>query len=173
MTFLTTDGDAARTRMLVALFLALAMAATVGSALAFQHLGGYIPCKLCYEQRMPYYAGIPLMAVAVLASALRWPSWISRALLAAGFLLMAYGLYLGVFHSGVEWGWWPGPTDCTDVAGPVDTGGNGILDALDKFVPPSCDKAALRILGLSLAGWNAIASLVLALVALRGALIRD
>jgi disulfide bond formation protein DsbB len=82
---------------------------------------------------------------------------------------MAYGLYLGVYHSGVEWGWWPGPTDCTNIAGPVDTGGNGILDALDQFVPPSCDKAALRILGLSMAGWNAVASLVLAAIAFLGA----
>ena len=44
-----------------------------------------------------------------------------------------------------------------------------MLDAIDAIMPPSCDKAALRILGLSLAGWNAIASLVLAVVALRGA----
>ncbi len=163
----------ARQRTLIALFLTFAMAATVGSALAFQYLGGYIPCKLCYEQRIPYYVGIPVMALAVLASALRLPAWISRSLLAVGGLLMAYGLYLGVYHSGVEWGWWAGPTDCTDVAGPVNTGGNGVLDALDKFVPPSCDKAALRILGLSLAGWNAIASLILAAVAFRGAFLRD
>ncbi|RVD52538.1 disulfide bond formation protein B, partial [Mesorhizobium sp. M8A.F.Ca.ET.023.02.2.1] len=46
-------------------------------------------------------------------------------------------------------------------------------DALDKFVPPSCAKAALRILGLSLAGWNAIASLILAAIAFRGAFSRD
>ena len=46
----------------------------------------------------------------------------------------------------------------------------GVLDAIDAFVPPSCDKAALRILGLSFAGWNAVASFVLALVAFRGAL---
>jgi disulfide bond formation protein DsbB len=149
------------------------MAATVGGALAFQYIGGYIPCKLCYEQRIPYYVGIPLMLVALLASLMRLPAWVSRGLLAIGGLLMLYGLYLGVYHSGVEWGWWPGPTDCTNVAGPVDTGGNGVLDALDKFVPPSCDKAALRILGLSMAGWNAIASLILAFVALRAAFSRD
>ncbi len=159
----------ARRPMLTALFLALAMAATVGSALAFQHIGGYIPCKLCYEQRIPYYAGIPLMVVAVAAALLKLPSWITRGLLVVVGLLMAYGLYLGVYHSGVEWAWWPGPTDCVNVAGPVDTGGKGVLDALDQYVPPSCDKAALRILGLSLAGWNAIASLILAAVAFRGA----
>ena len=47
-----------------ALFLAVAMAATVATALGFQHIGGYIPCKLCLEQRWPYYVGAPLMAVA-------------------------------------------------------------------------------------------------------------
>ncbi len=168
---LTID-DAESRRALIALFLALAMAAVVGSALAFQYVGGYIPCKLCYEQRIPYYVGVPLMLLAALASVLRLPALASRSLLTIGGLLMLYGLYLGVYHSGVEWAWWPGPTDCTNVAGPVDTGGNGVLDALDKFVPPSCDKAALRILGLSMAGWNAIASLILAVVAFRGAFSR-
>ena len=46
------------------------MAATVGTALGFQHLGGYIPCKLCLEQRTPYYVGVPLMALALCSSAL-------------------------------------------------------------------------------------------------------
>ncbi|TIL77246.1 MAG: disulfide bond formation protein B, partial [Mesorhizobium sp.] len=55
----TVNADPGRQRMRTALFLAAAMAATVGSALAFQHLGGYIPCKLCLEQRTPYYIGVP------------------------------------------------------------------------------------------------------------------
>lgn len=158
-----------RTQTSTAVLLALAMAATVGGALAFQHIGGYIPCKLCYEQRMPYYVGAPLMALAALSAFLRWPGLLTRLLLLAGAALMLYGLYLGVYHSGVEWSWWPGPTDCGMVVAPPDTGGNGVLDAIDAVMPPSCDKAALRILGLSLAGWNAIASLVLAAIALRGA----
>ncbi|MDQ6432693.1 disulfide bond formation protein B [Mesorhizobium sp. LHD-90] len=158
-----------RPQALTALFLAVAMAATVGSALGFQHLGGYIPCKLCYEQRIPYYVGVPLMLLALVAATVRLPPVVSRGLLFAGGLLMAYGLYLGVYHSGVEWGFWPGPTDCGMVVAPPDTGGKGVLDALNTIVPPSCDKAALRILGLSLAGWNAIASLALAIVAFRGA----
>ncbi|KQZ14658.1 hypothetical protein ASD44_11715 [Mesorhizobium sp. Root554] len=173
MTVISTDANPSRLRAWISGFLAIAMAATVGSALAFQYIGGYIPCKLCYEQRIPYYVGIPLMVLAFLASVLRLPSWISRGLLALGGLLMLYGLYLGIFHSGVEWGWWPGPTDCTNVAAPVDTGGNGVLDSLDKFVPPSCDKAALRILGLSLAGWQAIAALILGAIAFKGAFARD
>ena len=55
------------------------------------------------------------------------------------------------------------------MAAPADTGGKGVLDAIDTFVPPSCDKAALRVLGLSFAGWNAVASLILGAVAFRGA----
>jgi disulfide bond formation protein DsbB len=159
---------AGRVHLVTALMLLLGMAATVGTALAFQHLGGYIPCKLCLGQRMPYYVGIPLMAVAALSAWLRWPAMLTRVLLLAGALIMLWSLYLGVFHAGVEWSLWAGPTDCGAVTG-TDTGGKGVLDAIDAIVPPSCDKASLRVLGLSFAGWNAVASAVLAIVALRGA----
>ena len=64
---------AQRAPMLTAAFLTVAMAATVGSALAFQYIGGYIPCKLCYEQRIPYYVGAPLMLLAVLAAVFKLP----------------------------------------------------------------------------------------------------
>lgn len=162
-----------RVQIGTALFLAIAMAATVGSALGFQHIGGYIPCKLCYEQRMPYYVGAPLMLLAFASASLRLPPVVTRLLLLVGGLLMAYGFYLGVYHSGVEWSWWAGPTDCGMVDTSTITGGsNGVLDAINTVIPPSCDKAALRILGLSLAGWNAIASLVLAVIAFRGAFSR-
>ncbi|MVA96087.1 disulfide bond formation protein B [Nitratireductor sp. CAU 1489] len=152
-----------------AFFLLAAMAVVVGAALGFEHLGGYIPCKLCLEQRMPYYIGAPLMAVAGLAALMRAPGWIARLLIAAGGLLMVYGLYLAVYHSGVEWGWWAGPADCGAVAAPPSSEG-GILDAINTVIPPSCDKASLRVLGLSFAGWNAIASLMLAAAALRAAI---
>ncbi len=157
---------ATRTQTATAAVLALAMAAVVGAALAFQHIGGYIPCKLCYEQRLPYYVGAPLMLLAFLAAAVGMPGIAVRGLLVAVGLLMLYGLYLGVSHAGIEWNWWAGPTDCGMVAPSPDTGGEGVLDAIDAITPPSCDKAALRILGLSLAGWNAVASLVLAILAL-------
>jgi disulfide bond formation protein DsbB len=167
MSSLTSPTSSVQT--VTALLLLFGMAATVGIALGFEHIGGYIPCKLCLEQRWPYYAGVPLMAVAALSSRFHWPAWMTRGLLLIGALLMLYSLYIGVFHSGVEWGWWAGPTDCGVVAAPTDTGGAGVLDAIDTVVPPACDKAALRVLGLSFAGWNAVASLALAIVALRGA----
>ena len=152
-----------------ALLLLFGMAATVGIALGFEHIGGYIPCKLCLEQRWPYYVGVPLMAVAAISSHFHWPAWMTRGLLLLGALVMLYSLYLGVFHSGVEWGWWAGPADCGAVATQADTGGAGVLDAINTIIPPSCDKAALRVLGLSFAGWNALVSFALMLVAFRGA----
>lgn len=165
----TLASPAGRSQTLTALFLAVAMAVVVGTALGFQHIGGYMPCKLCLEQRTPYYVGVPLMALAALSSALHWPAWMTRALLALGGLLMLYGLYLGAYHAGVEWRWWAGPTDCQAVSGTVDTGGKGLLDVLNNVVPPRCEDAALRVLGLSFAGWNVLASAFLAVVALRGA----
>src|SRR5690606_13319124 len=167
MTALTSPTG--RTRLMFAILVLLGMAVTVGSALGFEHIGGYIPCKLCLEQRTPYYVGIPLMAVAALSSSLHFPSAITRGLLLVGGLLMSYGLYIGVYQSSVEWGWWAGPADCGAVVAPPTGGSGGVLDSLNTVIPPSCDKAALRILGLSLAGWNAIASLVLATIAFRGA----
>lgn len=167
MTSLTAPTD--RSQTWAALFLAVAMAVVVGTALGFEHIGGYLPCKLCLEQRTPYYVGAPLMALAALSSFLRWPGAISRILLLAGGLLMLYGLYLGVFHAGVEWRWWAGPADCAAVTGTIDTGGKGLLDILNDVVPPRCEDAALRVLGLSFAGWNVLASAFLAYVALYAA----
>ncbi|TIT70948.1 MAG: disulfide bond formation protein B, partial [Mesorhizobium sp.] len=95
----TMNADTGRQRTRAALFLAVAMAATVGSALAFQYIGGYIPCHLCLEQRTPYYVGAPLMLLAAIASLLKAPACLTRGLLAVGGLLMLYGLYLGVYHS--------------------------------------------------------------------------
>jgi len=160
-----------RRQALLAAILGIAMLVTVGGALALQHLGGYIPCKLCLEQRTPYYVGVPLMALAWLTAWRGRRRAVTRLLFAAAAALMAYGLYLAIYHAGVEWAWWPGPTNCSAVP-TIETGGKGVLDTINTVVPPSCDKAALRILGLSLAGWNAIVSSVLAAVALRAAAIR-
>jgi disulfide bond formation protein DsbB len=146
------------------------MAFTVGTALGFQHIGGYIPCMLCLEQRIPFYIGVPMMAIAFASAVLRGPPVLTRGLLLAGGLLMVWSLFLGGRHAGVEWGWWAGPVDCGMVATPEVTGGRGVLDAIDAIVPPSCDVAAGRFLGLSFAGWNVVASLFLGVIAFTAAL---
>ncbi len=150
-----------------AVYVGLAMALVVGTALAFEYIGGYIPCKLCLEQRTPYYLGAPIMLIAALASQKNWSAYFTRGLLAIGGFLMAYGLATAVYHAGVEWAWWAGPTDCVAAATNVTTNANDLLGDINALTPPSCDKAALRILGISMAGWNVPASLVLMLASFK------
>jgi disulfide bond formation protein DsbB len=138
----------------VAIFLTLAMTAVVGTALAFEHLGGYLPCKLCLEQRWPYYFGIPVVALSAISAWRNLSSTLTRSLLVISAALMGYGLYLGVFHAGVEWAWWPGPTDCAAAATAIETDAGNLLESMNATRPPSCNEAALRVLGLSFAGWN-------------------
>lgn len=163
----TLTAPTGRRQTLTAAFVAVAMAATVGTALGFQYLGGFIPCKLCLEQRVPYYIGVPVMLAALLSSVLRSPPLLTRGLLLIGGALMLWGFVLGSYHAGVEWGWWAGPTDCGAVSAQASSG--SLLDQLNAVVPPSCDKAAGRFLGLSFAGWNVVASAIIATIALRGA----
>lgn len=156
-----------RHHILDAIALAIVMALVVGSALGFEHIGGYIPCALCLAQRTPYYIGVPLMVLAAINSALGGPAFVTRGLLLIGGLLMIYGGALGVYHSGVEWHFWPGPATCATAAQGVTTDASDLLGEINSIKPPSCDAAALRVFGLSFAGWNVLASVALAWYALR------
>ena len=148
------------------------MVAVIATVLAFQHIGGYIPCKLCLQQRQPYYAAMPLAAIAFLSIRLGWSPALSRLLLAIVALLLMSTAALAAYHAGVEWRWWAGPADCGATAGNISNDVGDLLDDLTSTRPPACDEAALRILGLSFAGWNVIASAGLACIALIGALDR-
>lgn len=143
------------------------MAIVVGTALAFEHIGGYIPCALCLEQRMPYYIGIPVLIIAGLSQVLNLPALITRILILAAGFFMLYGMGLAAFHSGVEWLWWPGPEACGAAADGLSSSASDLLGDLNAKRPPSCDKAALRVLGLSFAGWNVFSSAILAFFTLR------
>lgn len=166
---MTLTENAGRAQMMTALLAALGMALAVGTALGFQYIGGYIPCMLCLEQRVPYYIGLPVVLLAAVAAGLHLPGWVARLLLLAGALLMVWTCALGIYHAGVEWGFWLGPADCGAVASPAGSGSGGVLDQLNTVVPPSCDKAAGRFLGISFAGWNVVASAVIAVIAVTGA----
>lgn len=133
--------------------------ATIAGALIFEYLG-YAPCDLCLKQRWAYYAGVPLaIIVAVLAPI---HQGLARAGLGALALLWFASMIFGIYHSGVEWKWWAGPATCAAQAG----FSGGLPDLSAPVV--LCDTPAIRILGLSLAGWNAVISLTLALIALAG-----
>lgn len=143
-----------------AAFVAIALFVIVGGAWIFEY-AGYPPCELCLMQRWAYYAGIPLGAVLAFAR----PTWARAGLVVLGVMLVANAVF-GVYHSGVEWKWWAGPAACS---------GGDISVGLPDLTKPGvmCNEAAIRILGLSLAGWNAILCAGLALVSFAGARRKD
>ncbi|WP_435168747.1 disulfide bond formation protein B [Falsirhodobacter sp. 1013] len=123
-------------------------------ALAFEYIGGLAPCHLCMFQRYPH-------VVALVIGALVWvlPK---RWLIALGALAPAASAAVGIFHAGVERKWWEGPSSCTG-SGNALSGMSG-ADLLSTDAPVHlvmCDQVAWSMLGLSMASWNAIASLLL------------
>ena len=121
-------------------------AGLLGGALFSQYVGGLYPCEMCYWQRWPHAAAILLALGAFLTpNRARLP-----VLLAA--LAIAISGAIGVFHAGVELGWWEGITHCTA------TGATSLQDILN--VPlVRCDQVQWSVLGISMAGWNAMVSL--------------
>lgn len=120
---------------------------------------GYAPCELCLTQRYAFYVAIPLaLLTAFLAGrSVRGLARIGFALLA---LVFAASAVLAAYHAGVEYHWWAGPTACTGGPGSLDV--NDLVKALDSVKVVRCDEVQLRIAGLSLAGWNVVASIALA-----------
>jgi disulfide bond formation protein DsbB len=152
------------------LVLALAAsAAMLATAHGFETFGGLAPCHLCLQQREAYWAAIGV-AVAGLAarraapSLARWP-W-PELLLALAFLI---GGAIAVQQAGAEWKWWPGPEGCS---GAKTVTSADILAGLNGATKPAprCDVAAWRMLGISMAGWNALVSAALAGLSLWAAL---
>ena len=159
----------ARPLLMPSIVVTLGMVVVVGSALGFEHIGGYIPCALCLLQRNPYYIGIPLGILTILSVVLKLPRSVTRALLVLIGLLMLVGAGMGVYHAGVEWKFWEGPASCSVSAAGVAAGAGNVLDQLNSVKGPSCTDATLRVLGLSFAGWNVLTSLALAVIAFAGA----
>jgi len=127
-------------------------------------LAGLVPCELCLGERLPYYWGLPILALVLLLwNRLPLAVWyVGIALVTAIFL---WSVYLGAYHAGVEWKFWAGPTACTGGGGPLDLSQLSDLNAV-KVVP--CDVVQWRdpILKLSLAGYNALLSAVVVLLLL-------
>jgi disulfide bond formation protein DsbB len=149
---------------LAALLVAAGGAATILGAYFFQYVLGYLPCPLCFEQRIPYYIAIPLALAVAIAALTSAPRWLVVGGLALLGVIMLASAGLGAYHAGVEWKFWPGPADCS---GPISGMGSAVdlLKRIQSETVVRCDDAAWRFLGVSLAGYNVLISLALAAVA--------
>ncbi len=139
----------------------LVPAVLIAGALGSQHWGGLYPCEMCHWQRWPHYAAI---AIALVALATSGGTRYALVLLAAAAIAVSGAI--GLFHAGVEYGWWRGITGCTST---VRSTGN-IQVTLDQIMNAPvirCDVPQWTLGGISLAGFNAILSLLGALAIVR------
>lgn len=144
------------TRTSLILLAAGGSAALLAAAFAFQYVGGLAPCKLCLWQRWPH-GGAVLIGLAALA--------VPRAALAlAGSLAAAASGAIGVYHTGIERGWWEGPASCTGGGSLSGLSGTDLLAPEGATGIVMCDEVAWAFAGLSMASWNAVASFALAML---------
>jgi disulfide bond formation protein DsbB len=153
--------------LVAALLIAVIAAATIAGAWYFQLVLDIQPCPLCLEQRYAYYLAIPLAVLTAFAAGQNAP----RSLVIGGLVILALATLgnavLGTYHAGVEWKFWPGPADCTGPVGNLGTAGT-LLDRLDTVKVVMCDVVQWRFLGISLAGYNVLISLLMAAIAVWG-----
>jgi disulfide bond formation protein DsbB len=161
-------GHAANPALTAALAVAVIAAVTLAGAWFFQLVLDIRPCPLCLEQRYAYYLAVPLGALVAFAALRGAPRPVLLAGLGLLVLAALANAWLGTYHAGVEWGLWQGPTDCTGPVGNLGSAGN-LLERLGTVKVIRCDEVQWRFLGLSLAGYNVLISLLMAAIALWGA----
>ncbi|MDA5192632.1 disulfide bond formation protein B [Govanella unica] len=150
----------------IPLILTAASIAILGTVFALEHVGGYLPCELCWWQRYVYMAAIPLGVLAIVTDRPEAGGSSKRLLALLGFLFLM-GAGIAGYHFGVEQKWWQGPTACSsiDLEGSIED----VFRAVMAMPIIRCDSPSWTLFGLSMAGYNFILSLILAALALRGA----
>jgi disulfide bond formation protein DsbB len=144
----------------IALLLGTVSLCLILGALGFQYIGLYPPCEMCMWQRYPHFGAIVLgLGGGWLLANGMLPQNLAKPVVVLTLLLVAATGLIGVYHAGVEWHWWAGPSACTGSAFVL----SGRLDLNAHVV--SCDHAAWRLFGISMAGYNAVISLGAAAIA--------
>ena len=140
-------------------FVLIASAIVLGSALLSQYWGGLAPCELCLLQRWPWAAAIVISLVALVAGSRPALPWVALVLAIVFALSVGFAFY----HVGVEQHWFAGPSACT-----ASGGGALTLEEMKRQIigtaPVLCDRVQWSLFGVSLAGWNLLASLGMAAV---------
>ncbi|WP_106607968.1 disulfide bond formation protein B [Shimia abyssi] len=149
-------------RTLILLLTAFSVSMILG-AWAFQYIGGYPPCKLCYYQRYPHWGAAGFGILALLFSGVALPYLAALAAATTGAI--------GVFHSGVERGLWEGPSTCT--SGSIENlSADELFNQIMTAPMVRCDEIPWEMLGLTMANLNAIFSLGAAILWLYAARMR-
>ena len=141
-----------RSDRLTTAILLLGPAGLLGGALAFEYIGGLVPCEMCLWQRWA-------LAAALVLALLGWATDHARALLALAALAILCGGGIAIFHVGVEQHWWQGITKC---AASLSSG--SATDIMEQILAQPlvrCDAIPWSLFGISMAGWNAMVSILI------------
>lgn len=132
--------------------------AALAAAFIAQYGFGLRPCELCLTQRVPYAV---VIALALAALGLKLDVKALRIVLWLCFLAFAIDAGIALYHVGVEQHWWAGPQACTAGSGTV-TSIEDLAAMLSKPADvPQCDKPAWLLFGVSMAGYNLLACLIM------------
>ena len=123
-------------------------------AMGSQHIGGLVPCEMCMWQRWPHLVAVVLAGLSFMIPRSARP----LTLLAALAIAVSGGI--GLFHAGVEQGWWEGLTTCSTMASGASP--EELLKSILATPLVRCDQIQWSFLGLSLAAWNAVISITTA-----------
>lgn len=141
----------------------LVTVAILSSAYSAQYIGGLRPCILCLYERIPWFITGALMLVIVL---MHFSGPMRRMLMLIAGLVMLAGAGLSGYHVGVEQGYFQPPATCSATTTPANL--QELKALLETTLPPRCDEIPWSMFGISLAGYNAIASFAMAVAALFG-----
>ena len=130
----------------------------LSGALLFQYVAGLEPCSLCIWQRWPHLAVMIIAFIGLRGVKPRKMLWLI-------FITGITSVSLGSYHAGVEYQFWAGPTGCTAIL-TLNSDIRALTQELLATPLVRCDDVKWSLLGLSMAGWNALISLDIMAVAL-------
>ena len=119
---------------------------------------GFTPCQLCIYQRWPWYLIIFLSLISIFYNKKVYPY--NKFII---FMIFVGSAAYAGWHAGIEWAFWEGPTTCETGTNKIESHDNLLenIQSIQSFV--SCSEAGFRFLGISLAGYNFISSLIMAI----------
>ncbi|MEI7607135.1 MAG: disulfide bond formation protein B [Rhodospirillaceae bacterium] len=134
----------------------------INAAFFMQYVVGVQPCILCLYQRVPYVLVGVLGLTALVFGGRRKTLRVVLLVLMAAAMLIDCGT--AIFHVGIENHWWAGTPGC-GVPAPAASVEELRARLLEGPVV-RCDEVAWSLFGISLAGYNIVITLGMAIFAL-------
>ena len=152
----------------VAIIAVIASLLLLAGAHFFESVIGLEPCPLCLRQREAHWTAAAIAALTLFS--VSRPQWHGVVVWLFGALTVAYlvGAGIAAYHAGIEWHWWAGPASCSATGDSNIGSADELLQSLQQeTAAPACDKAPWSLFGISMAGYNFLASIALAILSAR------